>query len=334
MISQEFQTCIIKSKSHNPWMNLALEEYLLDGITENEVILYLWQNDNTVVIGRNQNPWKECRHLNLEREGGRLARRLSGGGAVYHDLGNLNFTFLMKKKHYDLPKQLNVILQAVTGLGIKAELSRRNDLMVGEKKFSGSAYYFKQDSALHHGTILINSDLPKLSRYLRVSQYEISSKAVDSVRTSVINLSEVSKELTVADVIRSLKESFVKYYPGNLKELDMEPNYYDIESLKRKYSSWEWRFGKTPMFDVSINQRFSWGDVRLDFRVKNGSIDSVLVSSDALEECLKRDIQRIFTGCIFSKDRMIERLVKVDSESNQQAAMLNDMVLWLSKTEY
>lgn len=106
------QTRIIKALSYDPWVNLAIEEYLLEQITDDEVILYLWQNENTVVIGRNQNAWKECRHLELEREGGKLTRRLSGGGAVFHDLGNLNFTFIMSKKHYDLSKQLSVILQA------------------------------------------------------------------------------------------------------------------------------------------------------------------------------------------------------------------------------
>ena len=130
------QTRIIKSLSHDPWVNLAIEEHLLEQVTEDEVILYLWQNENTVVIGRNQNAWKECKHLDLEREGGKLARRLSGGGAVYHDLGNLNFTFIMNKKHYDLSKQLTVILQAVKKLGIKAEFSGRNDLVIEEKQFS------------------------------------------------------------------------------------------------------------------------------------------------------------------------------------------------------
>lgn len=275
MISQQFQTRIIKSRSHDPWVNLALEEYLVEQITEDEIILFLWQNKNTVVIGRNQNPWKECQHLDLEREGGKLARRLSGGGAVFHDLGNLNFTFIMKKKYYDLPKQLTVILQAVKALGIKAELSSRNDLMIEEKKFSGNAYYFKQNSALHHGTILINSDLKKLSCYLQVSQDKIISKAVDSVRTSVINLTDACKDLTIVDVIKSLKESFVNNYLGNLKEMDVEPKDFDIELLVRKYSSWEWRFGNTPKFDISLSRRFNWGDVELRFCLKSGCIDSV-----------------------------------------------------------
>lgn len=136
----EFKPEIIYSQSFNPWYNLALEEYLLNGVSDNEVILYLWQNDNTVVVGRNQNAWKECRCKLLEEEGGKLARRLSGGGAVYHDLGNLNFTFLMKDSLYDLKHQLNVILNAVKMAGIEAEFSGRNDLVVQGKKFSGNAF--------------------------------------------------------------------------------------------------------------------------------------------------------------------------------------------------
>lgn len=130
-MNKAINTRIVESGENNPWYNLALEEYLLQKAGEGEIILYLWQNQNTVVIGRNQNAWKECRYQLLEREGGKLARRLSGGGAVFHDTGNLNFTFIMDKKLYNLEKQLEVILSAVRSLGIEAGFSGRNDLEAG-----------------------------------------------------------------------------------------------------------------------------------------------------------------------------------------------------------
>ncbi|MHB8076760.1 lipoate--protein ligase [Desulfosporosinus fructosivorans] len=331
MISQ-IQTRIIKSLSHDPWVNLALEERLLERITVDEVILYLWQNDNTVVIGRNQNAWKECRHLELEREGGKLARRLSGGGAVFHDLGNLNFTFIMNKKHYDLSKQLIVILQAVKKLGIKAEFSGRNDLVIEEKKFSGNAYFFNKESALHHGTILINSDLTKLSRYLQVSREKIISKGIDSVQSRVVNLAEICKAATLNTVIKGMEESFIDVYGGDGQEIAVDRNDFNIEPLVQKYSSWDWRFGNTPKFDISINHRFGWGELELGFCLKNGYIDSVQVFSDAIEEGLIRDIGKGLEGCSFRKDRMIERLIKVDGQSENQA-IIKDVVLWLSETE-
>ena len=327
------QTRIIKSLSHDPWVNLAIEEHLLGQITEDEVMLYLWQNDNTVVIGRNQNAWKECRHLELEREGGKLARRLSGGGAVYHDLGNLNFTFIMNKKHYDIANQLSVILQAVTKLGIKAEFSGRNDLVIGEKKFSGNAYYFNKDSAIHHGTILINSDLTKLSRYLQVSREKISSKGIDSVQSRVINLANVSKAVTLAAVIKGMEESFIDVYGRDAQELAVDRNDFNIESLVQKYSSWEWRLGKSPEFDISISRRFGWGEVELGFCLKNAHIDSVQVFSDAIEESLIRDIGKSLEGCSFRKDPMIEHLITVDGQSENRT-IINDVVLWLHETEF
>lgn len=326
------QTRIIKSLSHDPWVNLAIEEHLLGQITEDELMLYLWQNDNTVVIGRNQNAWKECRHLELEREGGKLARRLSGGGAVYHDLGNLNFTFIMNKKHYDIAKQLSVILQAVTKLGIKAEFSGRNDLVIAEKKFSGNAYYFNKDSAIHHGTILINSDLTKLSRYLQVSREKISSKGIDSVQSRVINLADVCKAVTLDVVIKGMEESFIDVYGRDAQEIAVDRNDFNIEPLVQKYSSWEWRFGNTPKFDISISHRFSWGEVELGFCLKNAHIDSVQVFSDAIEESLIRDIGKSLEGCPFRKDMMIERLIKGDGRlENQQ--IIKDVVLWLKAVE-
>ena len=131
---------IIESDSTNPYKNLALENWLLDHVAEDEVILYLWQNQHTVVVGKNQNAWKECNISTLEADGGHLARRLSGGGAVYHDLGNLNFTFLAHKARYDVAKQLEVILRGLQRLGIEAEKSGRNDILVDGRKVSGNAF--------------------------------------------------------------------------------------------------------------------------------------------------------------------------------------------------
>ena len=143
---------IFSTDCTNPHRNLAVEQYLLETVPEETCILYLWQNRRTVVIGRNQSPWKECRTAALEADGGFLARRLSGGGAVFHDLGNLNFTFLVNKADYDLPRQLGVIVEACRLLGIPAECSGRNDVLSNGRKFSGNAFYEHGGKSYHHST--------------------------------------------------------------------------------------------------------------------------------------------------------------------------------------
>lgn len=324
---------IVKSLSFEPYLNLALEEYLLEHLTEDETILYLWQNDNTVVIGRHQNAWLECRNFDLRREGGTLVRRLSGGGAVFHDLGNLNFTFLMNKKYYDLKKQLSVISRALKRLGIDVELSERNDLLIGERKFSGSAYFLHKDNALHHGTILINSNLEKLSRYLKASPEAIIAKGIDSVRSRVVNLVEISPLITLDKVIKSVEESFREIYGGDGQETTVKLRDYPLDSLVEKYSSWEWRFGHTPSFELCLNKRFNWGRVEMKFEIKRGCITTVKVFSEALSENLIRDIGKYLEGCFFRKDSMIEGLEKIESQAEDQQ-VLNDVTQWiLSKVE-
>ena len=186
----------------NPHRNLAIEEYLTDTVPEDTLIVYLWQNKHTVVIGRNQNAWAECRTAELERDGGTLARRLSGGGAVYHDMGNLNFTFSLRTEDYDLRRQQSVIVEACRMLGIPAEISGRNDILTNGCKFSGNSFYSHNGCSFHNGTLLLSVDMANLGKYLTPSKVKLESKGVASVRSRVINLTELVPTLTVAQTIK------------------------------------------------------------------------------------------------------------------------------------
>ena len=203
---------VCRSRSFDPYENLALEEALLSRVGEGELILYLWQNEGTVVIGRNQNPWKECRTALLAEEGGHLARRLSGGGAVFHDRGNLNFTFLMNEADYDLPRQLTVLERACRSLGIPAQRSGRNDLLAEGRKFSGNAFYKHNGKAYHHGTLMLDVDLERVSRYLSPSKAKLAAKGVDSVRSRVVNLREFVPELTIDRLADALVDALIDVY--------------------------------------------------------------------------------------------------------------------------
>ena len=208
------------SSSTNPYLNLAVEEYLLETVKPNQLILYLWQNERTVVIGKNQNAWKECRFQELEADGGHLARRLSGGGAVFHDLGNLNFTFLMPSSDYDLSKQMSVILEAVRSLGIDAQKSGRNDVTVDGKKFSGNAFCQKGTNSYHHGTLMLRVDTQKVARYLNVSEKKLRSKGVSSVTSRVCNLCDFIPDLTREQMQQELLKALSDVYGFEPEAMD------------------------------------------------------------------------------------------------------------------
>lgn len=306
---------IYSAPTGDGWLNLARDGYFLENNKKGDVILYFYVNKNAVIIGRNQNAWKECSIANMDADGVQLVRRHSGGGAVFHDNGNLNFSFITDEKHYDLNRQMRVILNAVSKLGLKAELSGRNDITVDGKKFSGNAFSLAKGNRSHHGTILVNVDLTKLSNYLCVSKEKMRSKGIDSVRARVCNLCELSSGLTVEAMRRLVIESFIEEYGAASEYVFDGTALAEVEERRERLASWEWRFGKTPQFDFETDKRFSFGDTQIYFNSRNGVIRETKVYSDCLDTELTTEIENALTGVHFRKEEIKAALSKMKDQN-------------------
>jgi len=304
---------IYRASGSDPFENLAREQILLEQGPADGLVLYLWQNEHTVVIGRNQNAFKECRVSLLEEEGGKLARRLSGGGAVYHDKGNLNFTFLLPRADFNVTRQLEVICRACRAFGIPAEISGRNDLTAAGYKFSGNAFYKTGNRAYHHGTLMLSSDLNRLSRYLSPPKAKLEAKGVASVRSRVTNLRSFVPALTCDTMSRQLVRAAEKVYGFTAKELVFTPEQETaVARLTHHYASREWRFGANVPATFSCEKTFSWGTVSLALQVEQGRISHAAVFTDAMEWELSQQLQQTLEGRVFSRSAMQEGLLSID----------------------
>jgi lipoate-protein ligase A len=266
---------ILQSNNLNAFYNLAVEEYLLSMDLERYPILFLWQSENAVLVGRNQNPWRECRLAILRRNSGVLARRLSGGGAVYHDRGNLNCTLVVPRDTYDEQHVYQLLIDSLADLGVQAQLTNRNTLTVDGRKMSGNAFCLRSDRALHHATLLVTADLDRLSAVLSPVDERIHSRAVPSEPASVMNLSEVAADLTVARLKKVIAERFAGGQAESIPVSDLDQA--TILELREKYESWKWSFGRTPAFDIELNGGFDWGRLDLKIHVEDGQIHDVFV---------------------------------------------------------
>ena len=319
---------IYEGQSYDPHYNLAVEEYLLESVEPGQCVLYLWQNRNTVVIGRNQNPWKECRTTLLEQEGGHLARRLSGGGAVFHDLGNLNFTFLVCLEDYSVPRQMEVIRSAVASLGIPAEVSGRNDILAQGRKFSGNAFYKNGRQAYHHGTLLVAADMEKLGRYLHPSGAKLKAKGVESVRSRVVNLQELNPAVTVDSLKKALQEAFSNVYGLPVEALPSA--WLDetaIGQLTQRNRSWQWNYGQKLPFTFECEDRFSWGEVPVQLQIEHGIIQNAKLYSDCLDENMIPQWEMRLSGCRLERQSLG---VALSREIRQEQDLLNLLLQNLS----
>lgn len=324
----------IFAKGTNPYENLALEEYLLLNVMPNEVILYLWQNENTVVIGKNQNCFKECKTDLLKQDGGHIARRLSGGGAVFHDLGNLNFTFLAKQENYDVSRQLDVILNAVNSYTLDAKKTGRNDITIGNMKFSGNAFYKNGDRCYHHGTLLIVVDMQKLSKYLNVSAEKLQSKGVSSVKSRVTNLSEFNPNITIESMKKRLIFSFGEVYalsPAEIDAVKIEADSAEIKRLCDKFSSDAVIFGNDNKRSITsctyeVKRRFEWGDIEILLETNKSKVVSADVYSDSMDFSFVEQLKGALTGCDFSSKALADKIKLIPLHDELSSLMSEDII--------
>ena len=278
---------ILVSDQYDPFINRAVEQYLTDSQEEGIVTLYLWKNQQTVVIGYNQNPYSECNVKLLLDEGGHLMRRGTGGGAVYHDLGNINFSFVADKRLYDVTKQLSVIQDALRTYGLETEISGRNDLTYQGRKFSGNAFGKGQRNHLHHGTILIKTDGAMMQRYLIVDKAKLLKNGVKSVANRVINLSEAVPQLTSENIKQPLIASFEKVYGGKAETLDFDTliNNPEVQAIREHISSHDFLFGRWEQFKTTKKARFPWGGVEISLKIDEAQ--SIITEAQIASDCLE-----------------------------------------------
>jgi lipoate-protein ligase A len=310
----------IESPSFNPYFNLALEQYVFDCMDRSQEYFMLWRNDNTIVVGKNQNTIAEINQDFVEKHHINVVRRLSGGGAVYHDLGNLNFTIIVSKTNdmsdFDFSRFNKPVVRALAKLGVKAEISGRNDITIDGKKFSGNAQYIKQGRIMDHGAILYNVDLTVLSKALKVSKDKIESKGVKSVRAHVTNVLDcMEKKVPLETFMKMLVEEMAgseEIVPHTLTDEEIAA----VKKLEaERYDKWEWNYGYSPKYDIQKERYLpGCGKFQIHMNVKDGRITDFDIFGDYFGNKEKDELKPYLIGAQVNKEDLNRALKDVDIE--------------------
>ncbi len=328
---------VLFSDTHNPWFNLATEDWIFRDMDPETAVLYLWRNQETVVIGRFQNPWIECNTKRMEEDNVILSRRQSGGGAVFHDLGNTNFTFMNGKAQYDKQVNNKIITNAIKKFDINAYASGRNDILVdlpdGPRKISGSAFKEAKDRSFHHGTLLINANLGKLANYLNPDEKKLVSKGVKSVRSRVANLTEFNPKLTHEDLCQNIVQEFFDHYQQECKIEHLDDAWLKtIKPLNDYYQNlkdWKWRFGETPKFNHHLSARFGWGGMDIHLDVHKGVILGATIFSDSLHPEMIELLSSAFKGIDYTAKDVSLMIDGVAKELPMISDYLSELRSWI-----
>ncbi|MED3623059.1 lipoate--protein ligase [Bacillus thermocopriae] len=302
----------------DPRINLAIEEYALKNLDINETYLLFYINEPSIIIGKNQNTIEEINTEYVEKNGIHVVRRLSGGGAVYHDLGNLNFSFITKDdgdSFHNFRKFTEPVIAALKKLGVNAELSGRNDIEVDGRKISGNAQFSTKGRMFSHGTLLFDSEIENVVSALKVKKDKIESKGIKSVRSRVANISEFLEEKISIEQFRSLLLKFIFDGQEQVQEYVLtEEDWEKIHQLsKERYQNWEWNYGKSPKFNLQHSQRFPAGsiDVRLD--VNKGMIENCKIYGDFFGVGDVGEIEEKLIGIRYEKNEIEKALADLNT---------------------
>ena len=306
----------IVNSSTDPYFNMAVEEYIVHNMDDSHNYFMLWQNHPTVVVGRNQNTVEEINQPYIKEHGITVVRRLSGGGAVYHDHGNLNFTFVLNdnKDFANFEKFTRPVINALGRLGIAAENNGRNDISIEGRKFSGNAQFKHKNRLLHHGTLLFNSNIEEMVQALNPSGAKISSKGIKSVRSRVTNICEhLSIPVAIEEFKQVLTEEVFREEQNNdscqLSESDLQA----INQLRNdKYATWAWVYGTSPPYNIRKTRSYSWGNVDMRLDVKRGSISGCRIYGDYFAMGDITELESTLVGTVYREEEVRNRLSAID----------------------
>lgn len=319
----------IKNPCNNPYYNLAFEEYVFYKIAPEEEILVLWQNEPSVIVGKYQNTIEEINSEYIEHNSINVVRRNTGGGAVYHDLGNINYSLIVPVDNllFDFKTFTEPLVRTLNTLGVNAEQSGRNDVTIDGHKFSGNAQFHANGRLLHHGTILFNSELSNVAEALKVKPLKIESKSVKSVRSRVTN---ILPHLKNPISIEEFKEAFLTEIrrTNELSEYILSDK--DLAAIERlaaeKYRSWEWNYGKSPACSLVKSARFNCGCVDFHLDIKDHRINELYIYGDFFCSRELNDFTNCFKGVPYTRDSVRSVLSQIDASMYFQG-ISNDEII-------
>ncbi|WP_026677122.1 lipoate--protein ligase [Fictibacillus gelatini] len=301
----------------DPRINLAIEEYALKHLDINQTYLLFYINEPSIIIGKNQNTVEEINAEYVKENNIHVVRRLSGGGAVYHDKGNLNFSFITKddgNSFHDFKKFTDPVVKALKKLGVNAELSGRNDILVDGKKISGNAQFSTKGRMFSHGTLMFDSEIDHVVSALNVKMDKIQSKGIKSIRSRVTNIREhlpkdISMEEFKQTLLQYLFEGFVEIPQYVLTDDDWEKI---NEISENRYRNWEWNYGKSPKFNVELSNRFAAGSIDIRLQIEKGIIQECKIYGDFFGVGDVSDIEERLVGTRYDRTELEQALSDID----------------------